>query len=51
MIEVFKHEDSGYGDILSREFLNWRTKGVTSEEEDVETARARLLDSISDMPS
>ena len=25
MIEIFKHEESGHGDILSQEFLQWRS--------------------------
>ena len=30
MIEVFKHEESGYGDILSREFTQWRSRDVAN---------------------
>ena len=45
MIEVFKNEDSGYGDILSPEFVEWRS-GRKATEADVETAKARLIDSI-----
>ncbi|MCJ1322973.1 decapping endonuclease targeting mRNA [Xylographa vitiligo] len=29
VIEVFRHEDSGYGDILSHEFIAWRKKGTS----------------------
>lgn len=50
VIEVFKLEESGYGDILSREFVEWRTRGGTKEGEDVEAAKARLLDSINNAP-
>ncbi len=46
MIEVFKNEESGHGDILSREFLAWRSGQQTDGDEDVEAARARLLNSI-----
>ena len=50
MIEVFKNEDSGHGDILSREFIEWRRDGCMGEV-DVETAKARLLKSINDSQS
>lgn len=36
MIEVFKVEETGHGDILSDEFKNWRIKlslGPSNEEE------------------
>ena len=46
MIEIFKNEESGYGDILSREFIQWRTQGSVNGGEDVEAAKARLLESI-----
>ncbi|MCJ1395238.1 decapping endonuclease targeting mRNA [Xylographa bjoerkii] len=29
VIEVFMHEESGYGDILSHEFVAWRNKGTS----------------------
>ncbi|MCJ1227752.1 decapping endonuclease targeting mRNA [Toensbergia leucococca] len=29
VIEVFKQEDSGHGDILSREFIEWRSRGLS----------------------
>ncbi|MCJ1285206.1 decapping endonuclease targeting mRNA [Xylographa opegraphella] len=29
VIEVFRHEDSGYGDILSHEFVSWRKRGTS----------------------
>ena len=45
MIEVFKIEESGHGDILSREFIEWRCAGSTDNVE-VETAKTRLLDQI-----
>lgn len=45
VIEVFKNEDSGYGDILSQEFVKWRN-GRDANEADVEAAKARLIDSI-----
>jgi len=54
VIEVFKNEESGYGDVLSREFVDWRTKGTAHEKEDVgdvEAAKARLLDSVNNVPS
>ncbi|KAG7008076.1 hypothetical protein G7Y79_00007g022010 [Physcia stellaris] len=28
VVEVFKHEESGYGDILCPAFVEWRTKGL-----------------------
>ncbi|KAL9104422.1 MAG: hypothetical protein Q9163_000628 [Psora crenata] len=43
IIEVFKIEESGHGDILSQEFLEWRTK---VREEEAEAAKAKLLDNI-----
>jgi len=46
VIEVFKNEESGYGDILSREFLSWRSGQEFNGAEDVEAARARLLHSV-----
>lgn len=48
MIEVFKNEESGHGDILSREFVAWRGGQRTDGAEDVEVARARLLNSVID---
>lgn len=30
VIEVFKIEDSGHGDILSSDFVKWRTEGSLS---------------------
>ena len=45
LIEVFKHEDYGHGDILSPEFVEWRN-GRDANEADVEAAKARLIDSI-----
>lgn len=50
MVEVFKHEESGYGSIVSREFVGWRTRAAANEE-DIEAAKARLLDSIKTAPS
>ena len=50
MIEVFKNEDSGHGDILSRDFIEWRRAGST-DDVDVETAKARLLKSINNSQS
>ena len=32
LIEVFQVEETGTGDILLREFLQWRTKGVVDDE-------------------
>lgn len=46
MVEVFKNEESGHGDILSREFVQWRSGGIVDGLEDVEAAKATLLDSI-----
>lgn len=46
MIEVFKNEESGHGDVLSREFLAWRGAQDSKGNEDVESARARLLNSV-----
>ena len=31
VIEVFKQEESGYGDILLPAFVEWRTKGGSGE--------------------
>lgn len=45
VIEVFKIEESGHGDILSREFIEWRCAG-SIDDVDVETAKARLLNQI-----
>ncbi len=45
LIEVFKNEEHGYGDILSAEFVEWRN-GRDANEVDVEAAKARLIDSI-----
>lgn len=45
MIEVFKNEESGYGDILSPEFVQWRN-GRDANEADVEAAKVRLMDSL-----
>ena len=28
VIEVFKHEETGYGDVLSPEFVKWRTQSI-----------------------
>jgi RAT1-interacting protein len=36
MIEVFRIEETGHGDILSDEFLNWRIKLELSEKHDSE---------------
>lgn len=33
VIEAFKQEETGHGDILSDEFINWRTKLATKKEE------------------
>lgn len=38
VIEAFKVEDAGYGDILSEEFVNWRHQGITSGEVGVDMA-------------
>ncbi|KAG8532040.1 decapping endonuclease targeting mRNA [Bacidia gigantensis] len=38
VIEVFKLEESGNGDILSRHFVDWRTKA-----QDIKSAKASLL--------
>ncbi|CAF9906341.1 decapping endonuclease targeting mRNA [Imshaugia aleurites] len=45
VIEIFKNEESGYGDILSREFVEWRN-GMDANEAVVEAAKARLMDTI-----
>lgn len=37
VIEVFKNEESGYGDILSRDFVEWRY-GRDAKEADVKSA-------------
>ena len=40
MIEVFKNEESGHGDILSPEFVEWRY-AMDMNEVDREIAKAR----------
>lgn len=50
MIEVFKNEESGHGDILSRDFIEWRCAGST-DDVDVETVKARLLNQINNSQS
>ena len=45
VIEVYKSEKSGYGDILSPEFVGWRN-GHEANEAGVEAAKARLIDPI-----
>ena len=50
MIEVFKIEESGHGDILEREFVEWRCAG-SADDVDVETAKARLLNQINNSQS
>ena len=50
MIEVFKTGQSGHGGILSREFIEWRHASST-DDVDIETAKARLLNSINDSQS
>ena len=50
MIELFKIEESGHGNILSREFMEWRCAGST-DDVDVETAKARLLNQINNSQS
>lgn len=42
---MFKKEESGYGDILSREFVEWRN-GRDMSEADMEAAKNRLIGSI-----
>ena len=44
VIEVIKNEASGHGDIISREFLEWRL-GREANEADVAATKARLTDS------
>ena len=34
VIEVFKQEESGYGDILLPAFVEWRTKGIPGDAAD-----------------
>lgn len=51
VIEVFKTEDSGYGDILSQKFVAWRTREIKPPKpasDDVQVAQANPLDSIHD---
>ena len=50
MIEVFKIEESGHGDILSKEFIEWRCAGSINNV-DVETAKTRLLNQINNSQS
>ena len=45
MIEVFKIEESGHGDILSREFIERRCAD-SIDDVDVEAAKPGLLDNI-----
>lgn len=44
VIEVIKNEASGYGDILSPEFVEWR-HGREANEADVAATKARLIES------
>lgn len=46
VIEIFKNEETGCGDILSPEFIQWRN-GRDANEADVEAAKARLINFIS----
>lgn len=45
VIEVFKNEETGYGDILSPEFVEWRNDR-DADEANVEAAKARLIGTI-----
>ena len=42
MIEVFKVEESGYGDILSPAFVEWRN-GEDTNKAGIEAAKARMI--------
>ena len=44
VIEVFKVEETGYGDILSSEFVEWRNDRDANEAQ-VEAAKAKLIGS------
>lgn len=44
VVEVIKNERSGYGDILSPEFVEWR-HGREAKEADVAATKARLIES------
>lgn len=46
VIEIFRNEESGHGDILSREFVEWRSREDAGGVDDVEAAKKRLLDLI-----
>ena len=48
VIEVFKIEESGYGDILSREFVDWRNKANKEKQPDVDVAGTRLLGELNE---
>ena len=48
VIEVFKLEETGYGDILSQGFVNWRTKTDEEKANEVQAAKARLLGAINE---
>lgn len=50
MIELFKTEESGHGDILSLEFIEWRC-AVSIDDVDVETAKVRLLNQTNNSQS
>lgn len=45
VIEIFRNEESGCGDILSPEFIEWRNSREANEA-DVEAAKTRLIESI-----
>lgn len=45
VIEVFKNEEYGYGDVLSPAFVEWRT-GRDANKADIGAAKARLIDPI-----
>jgi len=49
VIEVFRVEESGHGDILSQEFLQWRNRSPEEKARDSEAKEGRGLDGV-EMP-
>ena len=50
-IEVFKHEETGYGDILPPEFVQWRLRGNQDDAGKVETTKASVSRSVDEIES
>ncbi|KAL2039183.1 hypothetical protein N7G274_008232 [Stereocaulon virgatum] len=46
VVEVFRKEESGHGDVLSRDFVEWRSREDAGGVKVIEAAKERLLDLI-----